>query len=87
VDTRDKFIEVLQSGGTPGTAAGDGTASDVITSGAAGTHDHDNGNKCNDCSDRNCYHAGFQANHTHTLSFNSGTMPPYWAMNLIMMDN
>jgi hypothetical protein len=87
-DMRDHFIQHAASGSTAGTVSGDGTVSDSgIVSTSAGNHDHDNNDKCGDCSKDNAYHAAIGAAHTHTLSCSTTWLPSYYALAFMMADN
>ena len=72
---------------SPGVAYGDGTVSDTVGGASTnlGNHDHDNNDKCGDCSSDQAYHAGIAGAHTHAVTLPAVAWnPAYYGLAFMM---
>ena len=83
-DLRDYFVEPTNDVSNAGDVEGDGTVAGSGTSSSAGNHDHDNNDKCGDCSKDNRMHASIVGAHTHSLTIDETWLPPYYSLTFLM---
>ena len=86
-DMRDYMIRVTTTVLSPGVAYGDGTVKDTVggASSSLGAHDHDNNDKCGDCSSDNAYHASISGAHPHTVTLPAASWrPAYYGLAFMM---
>jgi hypothetical protein len=85
-DMRDQLVEITTSVSSPGVPYGTGVVSAAgVWSTTLGDHDHDNGDKCGDCSEDSAYHAAMGGAHPHAVSLGATAFRPlYYGLAFMM---